>query len=150
MDELFKEDEYFMRRALDQAQRAFDEEEIPIGAVVVCNGKIIGKGYNQTEKLTDVTAHAEMIAITAAATELGGKYLDECVLYVTIEPCVMCAGAIKHARFHKIVIGAREPKTGFSKYLSEEFNLKTELITGVLEDECRDMMQSFFRGRREK
>ncbi len=149
MDEaLFKVDEFYMRKALDQAQRAFDEEEVPIGAIVVCNEKIIGKGYNQTEKLTDVTAHAEMIAITAAASELGSKYLDECTLYVTIEPCVMCAGAIKHARFHKIVIGAREPKTGFSNFLSEDFNLKTELQTGVLEDECRNMMQSFFRNRR--
>lgn len=147
-DELFKVDEFYMRKALEQAQRAFDEEEVPIGAVVVCNNKIIGKGYNQTEKLVDVTAHAEMIAITAAAAELGSKYLDECTLYITIEPCVMCAGAIKHARFHKIVIGAKEPKTGFSNFLDSDFNMKTELKTGVLEDECRSMMQSFFRNRR--
>ncbi len=147
-DELFKVDEFYMRKALEQAQRAFDEEEVPIGAVVVCNNKIIGKGYNQTEKLVDVTAHAEMIAITAASAELGNKYLDECTLYITIEPCVMCAGAIKHARFHKIVIGAKEPKTGFSNFLDGDFNLKTELQTGVLEAECRNMMQSFFRNRR--
>ena len=147
-DELFKVDEFYMRKALEQAQRAFDEEEVPIGAVIVCNNKIIGKGYNQTEKLIDVTAHAEMIAITAAAAELGSKYLDECTLYVTIEPCVMCAGAIKHARFHKIVIGAKEPKTGFSNFLDGDFNMKTELKSGVLEDECRSMMQSFFRNRR--
>lgn len=147
-DELFKVDEFYMRKALEQAQRAFDEEEVPIGAVVVCNNKVIGKGYNQTEKLIDVTAHAEMIAITAAAAELGSKYLDECTLYVTIEPCVMCAGAIKHARFHKIVIGAKEPKTGFSNFLDGDFNMKTELKSGVLEDECRSMMQSFFRNRR--
>jgi tRNA(adenine34) deaminase len=147
-DELFKVDEFYMRKALEQAQRAFDEEEVPIGALVVCNNKIIGKGYNQTEKLIDVTAHAEMIAITAAAAELGSKYLDECTLYVTIEPCVMCAGAIKHARFHKIVIGAKEPKTGFSNFLDGDFNMKTELKSGVLEDECRSMMQSFFRNRR--
>jgi len=147
-DELFKVDEFYMRKALEQAQRAFDEEEVPIGAVVVCNNKVIGKGYNQTEKLIDVTAHAEMIAITAAAAELGSKYLDECTLYVTIEPCVMCAGAIKHARFHKIVIGAKEPKTGFSNFLDGDFNMKTELKSGVLEDECRNMMQSFFRNRR--
>ena len=147
-DELFKVDEFYMRKALEQAQRAFDEEEVPIGAVIVCNNKVIGKGYNQTEKLIDVTAHAEMIAITAAAAELGSKYLDECTLYVTIEPCVMCAGAIKHARFHKIVIGAKEPKTGFSNFLDGDFNMKTELKSGVLEDECRSMMQSFFRNRR--
>jgi tRNA(adenine34) deaminase len=147
-DELFKVDEFYMRKALEQAQRAFDEEEVPIGALVVCNNKIIGKGYNQTEKLIDVTAHAEMIAITAAAAELGSKYLDECTLYVTIEPCVMCAGAIKHARFHKIVIGAKEPKTGFSNFLDGDVNMKTELKSGVLEDECRSMMQSFFRNRR--
>lgn len=147
-DELFKVDEFYMRKALEQAQRAFDEEEVPIGAVVVCNNKVIGKGYNQTEKLVDVTAHAEMLAITAAASELGSKYLDECTLYITIEPCVMCAGAIKHARFHKIVIGAKEPKTGFSNFLDSDFNMKTELKTGVLEDECRNMMQSFFRTRR--
>ena len=147
-DELFKVDEFYMRKALEQAQRAFDEEEVPIGALVVCNNKIIGKGYNQTEKLIDVTAHAEMIAITAAAAELGSKYLDECTLYVTIEPCIMCAGAIKHARFHKIVIGAKEPKTGFSNFLDGDFNMKTELKSGVLEDECRSMMQSFFRNRR--
>lgn len=147
-DELFKVDEFYMRKALEQAQRAFDEEEVPIGAVVVCNNKVIGKGYNQTEKLVDVTAHAEMLAITAASAELGSKYLDECTLYITIEPCVMCAGAIKHARFHKIVIGAKEPKTGFSNFLDSDFNMKTELKTGVLEDECRNMMQSFFRNRR--
>lgn len=147
-EELFNIDEFYMRKALEQAQRAYDEEEVPIGAVVVCNEKIVGKGYNQTEKLTDVTAHAEMIAITAAASEIGSKYMDECTLYVTIEPCVMCAGAIKNARFHKIVIGAREPKTGFSNFLNEDFNLKTELKTGILEDECRNMMQGFFKNRR--
>ncbi|NQW43165.1 MAG: nucleoside deaminase [Bacteroidetes bacterium] len=144
----FNTDEYYMRKALEQAQRAFEEDEVPIGAIVVCNNRIVGKGYNQTEKLTDVTAHAEMLAITAAATEIGSKYLDECTLYITIEPCVMCAGAIKHARFHKIVIGASEPKMGFSNFLSEDFNMKTELQTGILADECKNLMQTFFKAKR--
>ncbi len=142
-------DALFMKKALEQAQLAYSENEVPIGAVVVCNNKIIGKGYNQTEKLNDVTAHAEMLAITAAATHLGGKYMDECVLYVTIEPCVMCAGAIKHARFQKVVIGACEPKTGFSRFLTNDFNTKTELKSGVLEEDCSNIMKQFFREKRE-
>lgn len=142
-------DELYMKKALEQAQRAYDADEVPIGAVVVCNGKIIGKGYNQTEALNDVTAHAEMLAITAAASHLGGKYLDECVLYVTIEPCVMCAGAIRHARFGKVVIGALEPKTGFSNFLNEDFNSKTEVLTGVLEHNCKSMMKNFFKAKRD-
>lgn len=141
-------DTYYMKKALEQAQQAYDAEEVPIGAVVVCNNKVIGKGYNQTEKLNDVTAHAEMLAITAAATHLGGKYMDECTLYVTIEPCVMCAGAIKLARFRKVVIGSTEPKTGFSNFLNEVFNSKTELKTGVLEEECKGLMKQFFKERR--
>lgn len=141
-------DALYMKKALEQAQMAYDAEEVPIGAVVVCNNRIIGKGYNQTERLNDVTAHAEMLAITAAATHLGGKYMDECTLYVTIEPCVMCAGAIKHARFQKVVIGAHEPKTGFSNFLNGDFNTKTELKTGVLEDQCRALMKLFFKERR--
>ena len=141
-------DTLYMQKALEQAKLAFDEDEVPIGAIVVCNNRIIGKGYNQTEKLSDVTAHAEMLAITAAASHLGGKYMDECTLYVTIEPCAMCAGAIKHARFQKIVIGATEPKTGFSNYLKEDFNTKTEMKTGVLEAECRDLMKTFFQQKR--
>ncbi len=141
-------DKLFMSKALDQAQMAFEEDEVPIGAVVTCNNKIIGKGYNQTERLKDITAHAEMLAITAASAHLGSKYLDECTLYVTIEPCVMCAGAIKNARFGKIVIGASEPKTGFSKFISEDFNSKTEMITGMLEDEARALMQNFFKAKR--
>ncbi|MEN9345100.1 MAG: hypothetical protein RLZZ60_569 [Bacteroidota bacterium] len=141
-------DTLFMHKALEQAQRAFDEDEVPIGAVVVCNNKIIGKGYNQTEKLKDITAHAEMLAITAASAHLNSKYLDECTLYVTIEPCVMCAGAIKHARFKSIVIGAMEPKTGFSNYVQSHFNSKTTLKQGVLETECKTLMQTFFAAKR--
>ena len=108
-------DEYFMTRALDLAMQAYEEQEVPIGAVVVHNNKIIGKGYNQTEKLQDVTAHAEMLAITAASNAVNGKYLDECTLYVTIEPCLMCAGAIQWSRFSRIVFGASEPKFGFER-----------------------------------
>jgi tRNA(adenine34) deaminase len=141
-------DQVFMQKAIEQAKMAFDADEVPIGAVVVCNNKIIGKGYNQTEKLQDVTAHAEMLAITAACSHMGGKYLDECTLYVTIEPCVMCAGAIKHARFGKIVIGATEPKMGFSNYINEDFNTKTEVKLGVLEAECKSLMQTFFKAKR--
>jgi len=141
-------DALFMHKALEQAQRAFDEDEVPIGAVVVCNNKIIGKGYNQTEKLKDITAHAEMLAITAASAHLNSKYLDECTLYVTIEPCVMCAGAIKHARFKSIVIGAMESKTGFSNYVQSHFNSKTTLKQGVLETECKTLMQTFFAAKR--
>lgn len=138
----------YMKKALEQAQRAYEADEVPIGAVVVCKNKIIGKGFNQTETLNDVTAHAEMLAITAAATYLGGKYLDECTLYITIEPCVMCAGAIKNARFQRVVIGALEPKTGFSQFLNEDFNSKTELRLGVMEHECRELMKTFFKSKR--
>jgi tRNA(adenine34) deaminase len=141
-------DEVFMHKALEQARQAFDSDEVPIGAVVVCNNRIIGKGHNQTERLKDVTAHAEMLAITAAAGAIGGKYLDECTLYITIEPCVMCAGAIKHARFGRIVIGATEPKMGFSNFITAEFNTKTEIRTGVLENDCRQLMKDFFQEKR--
>lgn len=147
MDEL-DIDVVFMQKALEQARMAFDADEVPIGAVVVCNNRIIGKGHNQTEKLKDVTAHAEMLAITAAAGAIGGKYLDECTLYITIEPCVMCAGAIKHARFNRIVIGATEPKMGYSNFLTAQFNTKTEIRTGVMETECRQLMKDFFKEKR--
>lgn len=147
MDEL-DIDVVFMQKALEQARMAFDADEVPIGAVVVCNNRIIGKGHNQTEKLKDVTAHAEMLAITAAAGAIGGKYLDECTLYITIEPCVMCAGAIKHARFNRIVVGATEPKMGYSNFLTAQFNTKTEIRTGVMESECRQLMKDFFKEKR--
>ncbi len=147
MDELDL-DVVFMQKALEQARMAFEADEVPIGAVVVCNNRIIGKGHNQTEKLKDVTAHAEMLAITAAAGAIGGKYLDECTLYITIEPCVMCAGAIKHARFNRIVVGATEPKMGYSNFLTAQFNTKTEIRTGVLETECRQLMKDFFKEKR--
>lgn len=145
--ELFS-DEYWMNRALEEAKVAAEEDEVPIGALVVLENKIIGRGYNQTEKLTDVTAHAEMLAITAASSYLNSKYLDECVLYVTIEPCTMCAGAIKWARFHKIVYGAAEPKFGFTKSDAHLLGKKTEVVKGVLKEPCGDLMRNFFAKKR--
>jgi tRNA(adenine34) deaminase len=142
-------DEYFMTRALDLAMQAYEEQEVPIGAVVVHNNKIIGKGYNQTEKLQDVTAHAEMLAITAANNAVNGKYLDECTLYVTIEPCLMCAGAIQWSRFQRIVFGAGEPKFGFER-IDEKMLGKTEVVRGVMAEQCSDVMKRFFRERRKK
>lgn len=141
-------DKMYMLKALELAKQAYEEDEVPIGALVVCNNKIIGKGYNQTEKLKDITAHAEMLAITAASSHLGSKYMNECTLYVTIEPCVMCAGAIKNARFERIVIGATEPKTGFSKFIKDGFISGTELHLGLLEEECKALMQNFFKAKR--
>ena len=144
--ELFS-DEYYMGKALQLAQQAFEEDEVPIGAVVVHKQRIIAKGYNQTEKLTDVTAHAEMLAITGAAQYLGSKFLEECTLYVTVEPCVMCFGAIQWARPQRVVFGASEPKTGYhSKGLIA--SPKMEVISGVLERECSDLMRSFFKLKR--
>jgi len=144
--ELFS-DEYYMGKALQLAQQAFEEDEVPIGAVVVHKQRIIAKGYNQTEKLTDVTAHAEMLAITGAAQYLGSKFLEECTLYVTVEPCVMCFGAIQWARPQRVVFGASEPKTGYhSKGLIA--SPKMEVISGVLERECSDLMRSFFKSKR--
>jgi tRNA(adenine34) deaminase len=140
--ELFS-DAYFMKKALQLAEQAYQEEEVPIGAVVVHEKKIIGKGYNQTELLKDVTAHAEMLAITGAAQYLGSKYLSECTLYVTIEPCLMCFGAIQWARVSKLIIGAPEPKSGFRSkgILASE---KIGIEVGILEEECSEIMKQFF------
>lgn len=143
-----KQDEQFMRRALDEAQAASDAGEIPIGAVVVCKGRIIARAHNLTETLNDVTAHAEMQAITAAENALGGKYLDECTLYVTVEPCPMCAGAIGWAQIKRIVFGAADDKRGFQKYSPCVLHPKATVVGGVLEDECRNLMRDFFRTRR--
>jgi tRNA(adenine34) deaminase len=138
-------DHYYMQQALLLAQRAYDEGEIPVGALVVCNARIIGKGYNQTEKLQDVTAHAEMLAITAATQYIGAKYLKDCTLYVTLEPCVMCAGALSWSQIGKIVIGASDEKRGFSTYSNKLLHPKTILTKGVLGDICEDLIKSFFR-----
>ncbi len=136
---------WFMQMALKEAQKAFDEDEVPVGCVVVCENKIIGKGYNLTEKLHDVTAHAEMQAITAASNYLGAKYLDECTLYVTLEPCVMCAGALYWSQIGKVVYGASDEKRGFMKEGKHLLHPKTEIITDVLEDECSVLLKSFFK-----
>lgn len=137
-----------MREAIRQAQIAFEEDEVPIGAVVVSGKRIIGRGYNQVERLQDATAHAEMLALTAASQYLGNKYLEDCTLYVTIEPCAMCAGALRWVQVKRIVFGAPEPKFGFSRFSEELIHPKTEITGGLLEDECRELMQNFFRQKR--
>ena len=142
------EDIRFMRMALDEANRAYEEEEIPVGAVIVCNGRIIARAHNLTEKLTDVTAHAEMQAITAAANHLGGKYLTGCTLYVTVEPCVMCAGALGWSQISRIVYGAPDDKRGFRRYAPHALHPKTEITEGVLTEECAALMRDFFTNRR--
>ncbi len=138
----------FMRLALAEAEAARDAGEIPIGAVVVCRGRVVARGHNLTETLGDVTAHAEMQAITAAAETLGGKYLGECTLYVTVEPCVMCAGAIGWAQVPRIVYGAPDPKRGFALYAPRALHPKATVTTGVLGDECAALMRDFFKSRR--
>lgn len=141
-------DEYFMKEALREAQLAFDEDEVPIGAVVVCNEKIIARAHNLTERLNDVTAHAEMQAFTSAADYLGGKFLEECTLYVTIEPCIMCAGASYWARIGKVVFGAKDEKKGYSKIKGKLLHPKTEVISGVMEKECGKLMTNYFKLKR--
>lgn len=141
-------DEQYMQRALDEAHKAEAKSEIPIGAVIVCRDRIIARAHNLTETLCDVTAHAEMQAITMAANELGGKYLTDCTLYVTVEPCPMCAGAIGWAQIPRIVYGAPDEKRGFRKYAPHVLHPKAECVGGVLEDECRELMQDFFRNKR--
>jgi len=136
-----------MREALKLAQRAFQEDEVPIGAAIVCQGKIIGRGYNLTERLHDVTAHAEMQAFTAAANFLGGKYLKDCALYVTVEPCVMCAGASYWTQISKIVYGTKDEKRGASIF-GNLYHPKTEIVSGILEEECAALLTSFFRNKR--
>lgn len=140
--------ERFMRQALDEAHRAFERDEVPVGAVVVCGDRIIARGHNLTETLNDVTAHAEMQAITAAANFLGGKYLTDCTLYVTLEPCVMCAGALGWSQVSKIVYGASDEKRGFSRFAPNALHPKTEVVSGVLEEECGELIKEFFRKKR--
>ena len=142
------EDAYYMSLALKQAERALEEEEIPVGAVVVCQGKIVAKAYNQTEMLTDVTAHAEMLAITSAAQTIGAKYLKDCTLYVTLEPCLMCAGAIYWSQLGRLVFGASEDKRGFLSQGKDILHPKTEVIAGILADESALLLKEFFSMRR--
>ena len=142
------EDERFMREALAEARRALEAGEVPIGAVVVADGRVIGRGHNLTETLHDVTAHAEMQAITAAEEFLGGKYLNECTLYVTVEPCVMCAGATGWSQMRRVVYGAADPKRGFRTYAPRALHPRADVVEGVLAEECSRLMTDFFREKR--
>lgn len=147
--ETVEKDKRFMRAALVEAKAAFAEGEIPVGAIVECGGRIVGKGHNLTEQLNDVTAHAEMLAITAAAENIGGKFLNDCTLYVTVEPCLMCAGAIGWSRVGRVVYGAPDNKRGYLSQVSKSpFHPKSLVTVGVLEEECRALMQQFFKQRR--
>ena len=139
-------DEYYMQRAIDEAKEALKAGEIPIGCVIVCKDRIVARAHNLTETLCDVTAHAEMQAITAAANQLGGKYLTDCTLYVTVEPCTMCAGAIGWAQVSRVVYGAADEKRGFSRYAPQALHPKCVVTAGVLEEVCRQMMKEFFIG----
>ena len=145
--ELFSH-EYFMQKALQEAEAAFENEEVPVGAIVVCNNKIIGKGHNQVELLNDVTAHAEIIALSAAANHLGSKYLMDCTLYVTLEPCLMCAGALYWAQLGHIVYGASDDNRGFSKKAPEALHPKTTVEFGIMAEESKALLKEFFKSKR--
>ena len=143
-----EQEEKFMREALREARAALEDGEIPIGAVVVWKGRIIGRGHNETEKLRDTTAHAEMIAITAASQAIGGKYLTDCTLYVTVEPCPMCAGALAWSQVGRIIYGAPDPRRGYSLFQPSLLHPKTEVIGGILQEECSALMVEFFKSKR--
>ena len=142
-------DEYFMREALKEAQKALEISEVPVGAIVACRNRIIARAHNQTEKLTDATAHAEMLAVTAAANYLGSKYLNECALYVTLEPCVMCAGALHWVQIQKLVFGASDLQRGFTLIGTPLLHPKTTVVTGVKATEARELIDFFFKGLRD-
>lgn len=144
MDQQQNSDLFFMQLAISEAKKALDKREVPIGAVVVCRGKVVGRGHNLVETLADATAHAEMQAITAATSTLGGKYLKECTLYVTVEPCVMCAGALAWSQIGRVVYGAADPKRGCMRFGRELLHPKTELLGGVMAEECGALMEDFF------
>jgi tRNA(adenine34) deaminase len=141
-------DEYFMKQAYKEALKAFEANEVPIGAVIVAGDTIIAKGYNQTELLNDTTAHAEIIALTAAFSAMGSKFLEECTMYITVEPCAMCAGALKWARIGRLVYGASEPKSGFSLFQPSILHPNTKVEKDVLQIECRQLMKDFFEAKR--
>jgi tRNA(adenine34) deaminase len=143
-----KEDDFFMKLALAEAEKAFAADEVPVGAVLVANGQVIARAHNYVELLTDATAHAEMQIITAGAEAIGGKYLNECVLYITLEPCVMCAGALYWSQIAKVVYGASDPKRGALRFDRELFHPKTEIIGGILEVECAELLKRFFERKR--
>ena len=147
-EKLLKQDERFMRMALAEAETARNEGEIPIGAVIVCQGRVMARAHNLTETLTDVTAHAEMQAITAAANLLGGKYLQDCTLYVTVEPCVMCAGAIGWTQMSRVVYGTADEKRGFQRFAPQALHPRCTVTQGILEKERRELMQAFFAEKR--
>lgn len=138
----------YMKQALIEAQKAFERDEVPIGAVIVCKGRIIARAHNLTEMLNDVTAHAEMQAITAAANNIGGKYLNDCTLYVTVEPCPMCAGAIGWSQLGKLVYGAEDEKRGYRRYAPNVLHPKTEVVSGICADEATALMKEFFKNKR--
>ena len=142
------DDTYYMKQAWLEARKAMEHGEVPVGAVVVCRDRIIARAHNLTETLTDVTAHAEMQAITAASSALGGKYLNECSLYVTVEPCVMCAGAIGWAQVRRLVFGAEDEKRGYQRYAPQALHPKTEVVKGVMGNECAALMKEFFQSKR--
>ena len=146
---MLHEDEKYMLEALKEAECAWDEDEVPIGAVVVWKGRIIGRGHNMTERLHDPTAHAEMIAITSASEATGGKYLNECTLYVTMEPCPMCAGAMNWSQLGRVVYGAADPKRGFSLFTPSLLHPKTEIVTGTLSERCSTIVSDFFMQKRQ-
>lgn len=143
-----EDDAFYMKKALEEARCAFQEDEIPVGAVVVCEGRILARVHNLTETLTDVTAHAEMQAITAAANALGGKYLNECTLYVTMEPCVMCAGAIGWSQMKRLVFGAPDEKRGYRRFAPQALHPRTEVTEGIMADEAVALLKAFFKGKR--
>lgn len=141
-------DEHFMKEALKEAQKAFDKDEVPVGAVIVCENKIIARAHNMTEQLNDVTAHAEMLAFTSATDFLGGKYLNECTLYVTLEPCVMCAGASYWTQLKKVVFAASDDKRGFKRISPSLLHPKTQVLSGILKNEASELIQTFFQKKR--